>query len=115
MTLKIEDYTRIPFPVKVVRVTEQNMSEVARWCSGEVHVVERHGTRTISQKYVKVDVFRPMNDRQTMAFVGDYVLKSQDSFKVYNETAFRASFQPKRHSRRRHKQNRQKPIAQQEG
>ena len=34
MTLKIEHYTRKPFPVEAVQVTEENLNEVAESCGG---------------------------------------------------------------------------------
>lgn len=102
MTLKIEKYTRKPFPVEAVQVTEDNLSEVAQWCGGDIHTSTKtlrddQGVETgkIKLQFVKVDVHRPLNDRHTKAFVGDWVLKSESGFKVYALKAFENSFQKK--------------------
>lgn len=103
MTLKIEHYNRIPFPVEVVVVTEENIREAARWCGGQI----RHLTKSVPSvddgpepekvrvPYVKVPVTNPLNDRQTKAFVGDYISKSDAGYKVYGERAFRNAFEKK--------------------
>ena len=102
MTLKIENYTRKPFPVEAVQVTEENLNEVAKWCGGDIHTSTKtlrnaagEETSKIKRPFIKVDVHRPLNDRQTKAFVGDWVLKSESGFKVYTLKAFDNSFQKK--------------------
>ena len=102
MTLKIEHYTRKPFPVEAVQVTEENLNEVAEWCGGDIHASTKtlrndagEETSKIKLPFIKVDVHRPLNDRQTKAFVGDWVLKSESGFKVYTLKAFDNSFQKK--------------------
>lgn len=102
MTLKIEQYTRKPFPVDAVQVTEENLNEVAKWCGGDIHTSTKtlrndagEETGKIKLPFIKVDVHRPLNDRQTKAFVGDWVLKSDSGFKVYTLKAFDNSFQKK--------------------
>lgn len=100
MTLVIENYTRRPFPVEVVEVTEENLAEAARWCGGEIHT----STKTVRDDnnveiekikvpYIKVDVYKPLNLRHTKAFVGDRILKSDSGFKVYNAKAFAGGFE----------------------
>lgn len=87
--LQIEDWTRRIFDVEVVKVTEQNLELAAGWCGGQVL------THEDGRKYVQVPVWRPINKKQTMAFVGDRVLKASTGFKVYTEKAFLSSFVPK--------------------
>lgn len=84
--LKVEKYTRKTFDVDAVLVTEKNLVEVAAWCSGKIET-DKDG------KYIKVEVNRPVNDRQTKAYVGDRVLKAGKQFKVYEEKPFRATFE----------------------
>ena len=102
MTLKIENYTRKPFPVEAVQVTEENLNEVAQWCVGDVHTSTKtlrndagEETGKIKLPFIKVNVHRPLNDRQTKAFIGDWVLKSDSGFKVYTMKAFDNSFRKK--------------------
>ena len=101
--VQTEAYTRKPFPVDAIQVTEENLKAVAKWCDGEV----RYSTKTIGDDietrekikipYVKVNVHHPLNERQTKAYAGDWVLKSDSGFKVYTERAFEKNFELKMH------------------
>lgn len=90
MMFKAGRYARKPFLVDAVLVTAGNIAEVARWCKGEV-LIDDSNTR---RKYIKVQVVRPLNERQTMAFVGDWVLYAGTGFKVYSSKAFAQVFDP---------------------
>lgn len=79
-------YIRKPFEVDAVKVTEDNLLEVAEWCQGEV-VTEGDA------QYVKVRVARVLNERQTKAFIGDWVLYAGTGYKVYTAKAFSKSFE----------------------
>lgn len=83
-------YVRKSFPVDAIDVTESNMEEIAEWCGGEIEVVEENN-RVI--RYIYIDVHNPMTERQTKAFVGDWVLYAGTGFKVYPEKAFKKSFE----------------------
>lgn len=96
MALKPEKYERIPFPVEAVEVTDENMREVAQWCGGRVKTDRVHWSNRAGQRFVQVHVPRALNERQTMAYVGDWVLYSgtgPNGFKVYTPKAFESSFQ----------------------
>lgn len=80
-------YARKPFFVDAVQVTAENISEVAKWCNGDVR------TDNTGAKYVKVRVHMPKNPRQTQAFVGDWVLFAGTGYKVYTPKAFVGSFE----------------------
>ncbi len=45
------------------------------------------------KKHISVPVKRPLNRRQTTAFVGDWVLKANKGFKVYTDKAFKENFE----------------------
>lgn len=87
--MKTTNYVRRPLRVQAVQVSEDNVYDVAKWCGGEV----RRGEGGLR---VKVDVFNPSPDAQTEAEVGFWVLKSGRGFKVYNNTAFEATFEAER-------------------
>jgi hypothetical protein len=90
-------YERIPFEVEAVQVTSANIAEVAKWCDGEVLNAKPDRdlqSGRVPEKYVRVRVHRPMSDRQTMAFVTDWVLYAGKGYKVYTNAAFRNSFRP---------------------
>lgn len=96
--LETTKYVRKQFPVDAVRVTAENMDEVAAWCHGEVDVEKtpaRGGSPEREDKFVKVRVHRPLTDRQTKAFIGDWVLYAGTGFKVYTDKAFNKSFEMK--------------------
>lgn len=85
--LKTHKFARKPFYVDAVRVSENNMEEVAEWCGGTVVTEHKDG------KHISVEVYRPFDDRQTRAFVGDWVLFASSGYKVYTPKAFDKSFE----------------------
>ena len=85
--MKTHKFARKPFYVDAVRVSEANIEEVAAWCEGEIQTTDD------GQKYVSVKVHRPLTDRQTQAFIGDWVLFAGSGFKVYTPKAFDKSFE----------------------
>lgn len=102
--LKTHKFARKPFYVDAVRVSEENMEKAAEWCGGEIQVSEavpdmevrgvvQPGTGTPEARYVKVKVHRPLTDRQSMAFIGDWILFAGTGFKVYTPKAFDKSFE----------------------
>lgn len=88
--LKTTKYARKSFPVDAVQVDEENFEDVATWCQGEVRT-ETGPAHEI--RYVHVRVHRPLNERQTKAYVGDWVLYAGTGYKVYTDKAFRNSFE----------------------
>lgn len=100
--MKTHKFARKTFYVDAVRVTAENMSEVAEWCGGEILTDEIDGSELNENEkelaespaqYVKVKVHRPMNDRQTRAYIGDWVLWAGSGFKAYTPKAFDKSFE----------------------
>lgn len=83
--METEKYLRKPFEVEAVQVTAENIDEVAQWCKGEVK--EQNGN-----KYIKVEVARTLNEKQTMAFIGDWILFAGTGYKVYTAKAFGKHF-----------------------
>lgn len=83
MTIQTQTYTRKPFEVEAVQVTEDNQAEISEWCKGEL--VEFDSTSHIMV---------PMaNGRSKPAFVGDWILWSRNNYRVYNPVAFENSFE----------------------
>lgn len=94
--MKTTTYVRKPFYIQAVRVTESNMDEIAQWCGGEVEV-RQSSTDEKPIAHVRVRVHRPLNERQTTAFIGDWVLEAETGFKIYTAKAFEKSFDKVRH------------------
>lgn len=99
MAIHPEKYIRTPFEVEAVEVTLDNMLEVARWCNGSIETDTEGALR--GHQFIKVRVKKPLNERQTRAYQGDWVLLAKTSnrdtgpagFKVYTPKAFATSFQ----------------------
>lgn len=81
-----EKYVRKPFEIEAVQVTTENMTEVEAWCKGEIIAADD------SAPFIKVKVFKPMGERQTQAYAGDWVLFFNGGFKVYLDSSFTRSF-----------------------
>lgn len=95
MLITPKKFLRKPFEVEAVEVTAENIEDVARWCRGQMRKSVGPAGRNV-QRYIKVNVKRPLNERQTMAYVGDWVVAATDQnirgFKVYTPKAFSQSF-----------------------
>lgn len=95
MRLKTSKFTRKPFEVEAIQVTAENMLQVSKWCRGQMRSSAGPGGRN-PQKYIKVPVKRFLNDRQTQAYVGDWVVTAIEEgtkgFKVYTPKAFTRTF-----------------------
>lgn len=85
-TLAIERYTHVPLYVNAVQVTAENMADVAAWCGGTIQ------TDAEKKQFIKVAAIRPLRERQTQAYVGDWVLKTDVGLKVYTTKAFTRGF-----------------------
>lgn len=92
MSVNPKKYVRKPFYVEAIQVTPENMEEVAQWCSGEVRASKKTPEGE-DEQYIKVWVQRPLDERQTKAFAGDWILYAGTGFKVYMTKAFEKSFE----------------------
>lgn len=84
--MKTHKFARKAFYVDAVRVSESNIEEVAEWCHGTI----KEGA---DGKFIQVKVHRPLTERQTQAYIGDWVLYAGTGFKVYVPKAFDKSFE----------------------
>jgi hypothetical protein len=91
--METKKFVRKPFLVDGVQITAENMHQVAAWCQGEVRTSKGTGTHPAAP-YVHVRVVMPKSHRQTMGFVGDWVLYAGTGYKVYSDKAFRQTFDP---------------------
>lgn len=95
--LKVEKYQRKTFDVDAVQVTADNLELVASWCGGSI-ITEQVANEEDAllpappKRYVLVPVAKPLNKRQTEAYIGDWVLWADRGFKVYGEKPFSRSF-----------------------
>jgi hypothetical protein len=96
-----QKFVRKPLYVDAVQVTEENFSEIVRWCFGEIGNIDDSPVDKValasdgpqpSKQYIHVRVHNPKNPRQTRAFVGDWILYTDRGYKVYTTKAFQANF-----------------------
>ena len=85
--MEIKKARRKTFEVSYVKVTAENMQEVAEWCGGSIVTPDEGG------KYIHVTDKGVMNARQKKAFVGDLVLKNGNQFKSFTKSSFKKSFE----------------------
>jgi hypothetical protein len=88
MSVEIRHLTRTPFDVKAVQVTSENIHEVAAWCGGEVLESPR-------DLYIKLTIPDAKSSVRTSAFPGDWILLSEQGYRVYTEKAKNANFTEK--------------------
>lgn len=96
-TVVAEQYVRKPLYVQALQVTEENFEQVARWCMGEIRNIDESPvapgtTANPSKQYIHVRVHNPKNQRQTKAFLDDWLLYTERGYKVYTTKAFEANF-----------------------
>lgn len=88
-------FVRKPFLVDAVQVTAENMQDIAKWAMTEVRMTPStyaHGGKKGAIPYVHIRVLRPLNEKQSMAFEGDWVLYAGTGYKVYSNKAFKETF-----------------------
>lgn len=90
--IKPQTYARRQFEIEAVQVTDENIGQVAAWCGGKLRSYTNEEGFEIP--FIKVQVARPLNVKQTQAHAGDWVLKAGTGFKVYTDKAFERCFEP---------------------
>jgi hypothetical protein len=85
--MKTHKFARKTFYVDAVRLSEANFQEVTEWCKGEIKQDDAGHT------YISVETYRPLDERQTRAYVGDWVLFAGSGYKVYTSKAFEKAFE----------------------
>ena len=101
-------FSRRPFEVEAIQVTEENIKAVAEWCRGKVLHAQR--TAGTIEPYIKVQTHRPANKKQTMAFIGDWILRAETGFKIYTDAAMQNSFEERRQTRNVFEDNQPEPT-----
>jgi hypothetical protein len=79
-------FVRKPLLVEGIQVNSENMEQVAVWCGGTIQYTQS------KRNFIKLQTKATPQARQNMAFVGDWVLKSDMGFKIYSKRAFDRTF-----------------------
>ena len=100
MGVKTTKYVRNPLYVDAVQVTKENFEEILHWCQGAIgftdgRVVGDDEDFEINsdKQYIRIRVHNPQSQRQTRAFVKDWILYTDKGYKIYTEKAFQENFQ----------------------
>lgn len=100
--VKTVKYVRKPLYVEAIQVTADNFMDVADWCQalvgqkGAEAGTENRPAKGFeldpSKHYIRIRVHNPQSKKQTMAFVGDWILYTEQGYKIYTDRAFQANF-----------------------
>lgn len=92
MTISPKDYQRNTFTVKAIRITAENIREVAEWSHAKV----MHSSEIDWWDRRKEGFFLRLpgsKDLKSFGVVGDWVLRmGYNSYRVYSDQSFRGSF-----------------------
>lgn len=92
MGITTTQFIKKPLYVEAVRITRDNFSEVVKWCKGQVRTEHANHPQSPGKKYIKIEAHNPINTRQTKAYIGDWILRTERGFKVYSHKNFIESF-----------------------
>lgn len=99
MTVATARYVRKPLYVEAVQVTGENFESVRKWCMGDLQNNDGSEVQAESEidprnQHIRLRVHNPQSQRQTKAFVGDWILYTERGYKIYTEKAFKENFDP---------------------
>lgn len=84
----METYYKIPSKVEAIRLTEDNLEEVAEWCGGAIK-----GTKLTRDLQV-VEVWNARTETEVVACIGDWLVKdSATGFELYDDEDFKSVFE----------------------
>lgn len=92
--IQTTEFVRKTFSVNAVQITAENMEAVAKYCGGKIlHTTPGPDDKVPSAPYIRIYVRKPLNERQTRAYVSDWVLESGGKFKIYPDKSFKQHFE----------------------
>jgi hypothetical protein len=96
-TVSTARYVRKPLYVEAVQVTAENFESVCQWCMGDLQNNDGSDMQAMDDadpknQHIRIRVHNPQSQRQTKAFVGDWILYTERGYKIYTEKAFKENF-----------------------
>ncbi len=91
--MEIREFVRKPKKVEAVRVTNDNMTEVANWCLGEIRAHVPH--RTGPKFYIQVHLYGAFTGNEKIlgkADVGNWIVQTGSGFRIYSNSRFKKKF-----------------------
>jgi hypothetical protein len=96
MSISTERFTRKTFTVEAVRVTSENIYELAAQVKGEVRdsgTLARVDETQLGKLYIDLVVWRHGRDQRAMAFLGDWItISPSNNLEVYAHKRFKSTF-----------------------
>lgn len=92
MSIEPVKYTRKTFDVDAIQVTAENVREVAEWCDGRIKSSDPESYND-NQFYIEISVQMAHGTKREKAFIGDWVTRTDKSFKAYRRDAFAFAFE----------------------
>lgn len=93
MTVSFEKFVHKPVPVKVVRITDENIQAVAEWCGGTVKDAGTRGLSGPGDFYIDmIATDHDLRSMRVMAFPGNWVVVRQNIRAVYPNHMFQNDF-----------------------
>lgn len=92
MIVEFETYDRRTFEIQAIRITNENMQDIAEMCMGGIGRPTSEDVRP----YVNVPVMIDKRVVRQKAHVGDYLTYNGKEFKVYTKKSFAAAFVPRK-------------------
>lgn len=114
MNIELKKYVRNPLTVEAIQLTEANFLNVALWCGGRI--CDKHtekptdGIVDPDNQYISIKTHNPINQKQSRAVVGDWILYTARGYKIYPNRAFKANFQLERRAEQGQKEASTKPT-----
>jgi hypothetical protein len=83
--LDYKTYTRKPFPIKAIQITEENIHEVAKFIGEVRHKDDEHST-----PYILID--ERIVQKVPKAYIGFWVTKVGEHYRCFTRRAFREQY-----------------------
>jgi hypothetical protein len=77
--------------VEAVRLNRAEIHKIAFWCGGTIMATDSGGREGAGTLFIQLP-FKSNYNKPNRAFMGDWILKDDDGFKIYSHEAFQNVF-----------------------
>jgi hypothetical protein len=77
--------------VEAVRLNRAEVHKIAFWCGGAIMATDSGGREGAGTLFIQLP-FKSNYNKPNRAFMGDWILKDDDGFKIYSHEAFQNVF-----------------------
>jgi hypothetical protein len=93
--MELLDFERKAYSVKAVRVTEENMQEVAKWCGGAISDMSALILDVPESKCIDLVVDDNGHFHRRLIMIGDWIVHYGASVNAFKNHEFEITFKPK--------------------